>query len=1195
MSCSMIRLRLLLLVLFGLCSGQAVAQDDDCTGDDCAKPAYELRIINQGEAKPVGDNKTEKGRQENRRVDVTLTTEPEVSQIVDDRRAEFDTGGTVWLSQDPSSLQRLLDIKANGGVKLTNGEISEPIKFTLSTNYADFISRWEILIWREGQSDSTAPLFSLDGMEIRNQLTANWNGTNRQSHQYNEGDKLEYALRVYDENGSVDQTQRKILEIESTRKTIELEQLPLLGNFELLNNSGTDRPELAQEGIALRGSLVRVYGQGFDSTSKVEVNGTPITLSSEGKFAIDEIKDGGIAEFIVKTENGNFEPQQQILKVDLEQRYFFMVGMADLTVGENTVSGNSEVLEVDPHHYGGDIFVDGRLAFYLKGKIKGKYLLTAQMDTGTEDIEHMFDDFHKKDPQSVFRRLEPDQYYPVYGDDSNLRDDTNSQGKLYVRLDWDKSWALWGNYNTAFSGAELAPFNRSLYGAQLVYRSTRNTEMGDTKTQLSAFASQAQSLFRHNEFVGTGGSLYYLRDNDIVSGSEKISVEVRREPGDRVIEKVELVAGRDYEIDYFQGRIILTRPLLSVAGSGNPSIIRDEPLPGDRTYLVVDYEYTPSDVDVSDATAGVRAKQWFGDHLAIGGTWAHETRDQQDYDLKGVDVTLKKAENTFIKLEAAQSEASFQSARSSSNDGGLSFDNDNATGAETSGAAASIEAQYSALDFNPDALEKRVTAWGKQREAGFATSNRNNTVDNSDIGIEAFVEPHEDWGLFAKAQRFEEKDSTRESIMSGKVDYTHNDWITFASEYQHTIKEDLVGDTEGTIGVAAGSVSANVTDNLTLYGIQQITIDKTGNETDNDLSTVGAKYQANDRLKLNAEASSGDRGDSLLLGTERWFSDSYQVYSNYVFSLDNERQQKSAFVVGQRKSVSNNLKVYSEHQFARDTDNDSFAHTVGLDHRISKFTSINLSIQTASLESDNDETIDRNTLSAGIEYQRNKVRFTGKYEYRKDEGQNTDLVQWITTNRFEYRRNVSLRWQGKVNASVTKDQNETENARFVEAGIGFAYRPVLHDRLNMLGRLTYLYDLQPASRSADNDQRSIIASTEALYDVTKRWSVGGKLSHRLSEIRLERNAGSWIGNDASLVGVRIRRHVPFGVDLSASYRWLWSDESEGMREGALFTVGKRVGQHLTFSIGYNFTNFDDNLANDSYDVKGWFLNLVGTY
>ena len=137
------------------------------------------------------------------------------------------------------------------------------------------------------------------------------------------------------------------------------------------------------------------------------------------------------------------------------------------------------------------------------------------MDTGTEDVSELFDNFNRQDPRSVFRRLDPDEYYLVYGDDSNIYDDTDSQGKFYVRVEWDRSRAIWGNFNTAFSGTELAAFNRSLYGAQLQYRSTDNTGQGDTKTELSVFASEAQTAFRHNEFLGTGGSLYFLRDRDI--------------------------------------------------------------------------------------------------------------------------------------------------------------------------------------------------------------------------------------------------------------------------------------------------------------------------------------------------------------------------------------------------------------------------------------------------------------------------------------------------------------------------------------------------------------------------------------------------------------------------------------------------------------------------------------------------------
>ena len=69
-----------------------------------------------------------------------------------------------------------------------------------------------------------------------------------------------------------------------------------------------------------------------------------------------------------------------------------------------------------------------------------------------------------------------------------------------------------------------------------------------------------------------------LKDTDIVDGSEKIWIEVRERDSERAINKIELEEGRDYEIDDFQGRIILHRPLLQIAEQANPSLIKDTPL-----------------------------------------------------------------------------------------------------------------------------------------------------------------------------------------------------------------------------------------------------------------------------------------------------------------------------------------------------------------------------------------------------------------------------------------------------------------------------------------------------------------------------------------------------------------------------------------------------------------------------------------
>ena len=44
----------------------------------------------------------------------------------------------------------------------------------------------------------------------------------------------------------------------------------------------------------------------------------------------------------------------------------------------------------------------------------------------------------------MFRRLDPDRYYPTFGDDSTTISDVDSQGRFYGRVDWDKSQASVG-------------------------------------------------------------------------------------------------------------------------------------------------------------------------------------------------------------------------------------------------------------------------------------------------------------------------------------------------------------------------------------------------------------------------------------------------------------------------------------------------------------------------------------------------------------------------------------------------------------------------------------------------------------------------------------------------------------------------------------------------------------------------------
>ena len=48
------------------------------------------------------------------------------------------------------------------------------------------------------------------------------------------------------------------------------------------------------------------------------------------------------------------------------------------------------------------------------------------------------------------------------------------------------------------------------------------------------------------------------------------------------------------------------------------------------------------------------------------------------------------------------------------------------------------------------------------------------------------------------------------------------------------------------------------------------------------------------------------------------------------------------------------------------------------------------------------------------------------------------------------------------------------------------------------------------------------------------------------------------------------------------------------RSGALAAISRYVGDHLKVGVGYNFTDFSDDLTDLSYDHSGFFLNVTGS-
>src|SRR5690606_11828336 len=131
---------------------------------------------------------------------------------------------------------------------------------------------------------------------------------------------------------------------------------------------------------------------------------------------------------------------------------WFALAMADGVFGHGPkIDGMDENNSVD---IADELYLHGRAVGYLKGRIRGDSLLannpfktfrvTAHVDTG------------RKGEADIARQLiDPDRYYPVYGDASEEVQDVSSRERVYVLLQADDSFFVLGNFKASMQGIEL--------------------------------------------------------------------------------------------------------------------------------------------------------------------------------------------------------------------------------------------------------------------------------------------------------------------------------------------------------------------------------------------------------------------------------------------------------------------------------------------------------------------------------------------------------------------------------------------------------------------------------------------------------------------------------------------------------------------------------------------------------------------
>ena len=364
-----------------------------------------------------------------------------------------------------------------------------------------------------------------------------------------------------------------------------------------------------------------------------DLQNDPLTMSKSErlKYAVGE--DGiALIELLPTSHTGEATLRFDLVSGENEvhtwltpgERDWIIVGLAEGTAGYNTVSGNMESLgsaDVEDKYYR-----DGRLAFFAKGMIKGKWLLTVAYDTDKNG--------NARNNDSLHQLIDPNKYYTLYGDATQQGYEAASARSLYVKLERDKFYALFGDFETGLNVTELSRYSRNLNGLK--------SEMKGERFDFNVFASDTNQAFVKDEIRGDGTSgLYRLSRKNIVMNSESMTIETRdRFRSEVIISSQKLSRYIDYSIDYETGSFYFKSPVFSKDENFNP------------IYIVVDYESFDT-TDMSYNYGGRGAFRFMDNKLEVGATHVHEGNVGGEGNLEGIDATLKINDKTSLKTELA--------------------------------------------------------------------------------------------------------------------------------------------------------------------------------------------------------------------------------------------------------------------------------------------------------------------------------------------------------------------------------------------------------------------------------------------------------------------------------------------------------------------------------------------------------------
>lgn len=786
---------------------------------------------------------------------------------------------------------------------------------------------------------------------------------------------------------------------------------------------------------------------------------------------------------------------------------------------ERTDAGNNgferELRGLNRSWDGGKSNIGSRAAFFLKGKVKGEYLLTAAFDSDKEARERLF------------RDIEPDRYYPIYGDSSVRGFEAQSTSRLYLRVDRGNSYLLYGDFTTSDGddARQLTQYDRGVTGIRQHY------EKAGVKANF--FVSRDNLVQRIREIRANGTSLFPdVFGADYVVNSERVEIITRQRDQHGLIvgQPLVLTPFADYSVDEF-GNLRLKANIPSInPDTGNPNFIR------------ITYE--------SDGNGpafwlyGVDGKIRVLEGLTVGGVVVKDSNPADPRSLYGATVEASLGEHNHIVGEYGRTETLKKGVGNGSR---IDFKHD----------GEQVQAHVSVLKTD-DGFDNTSSAVSSGKTEYRAKASVTLDPDNA-LKVEAIHTNSDDSQVdLTQSDRGAVAGSTGVSLTGAQVMWQHRLSDHFSMEAGSRVAKGSIQ--SGAHAEDVNNITARGRLTATIPGLPAASVygeyEADVRDTAKRAIGIGGDYQMQDHSRLYVrrellsslgsmyEFNTSQRTFRTLAGIERPFSKSGKIFSEYRQggTIDG-RDAQAAYGLRNGWEVQPGLLLHAN--FER-TDSRG----------------------TGASGSNNGST----ALSGAVEYLANsRWKGSASVELRQATLEDSTLISAGVAVKL----NSDWSFLGKTAWYQTRGRagNTHSDSLRTRLRLGLAYRPVDSNALNALSY--YERRLEKGRMTTQDDDAGVrtvdLVSAHVNWQPWRRWTMSGRYAGKLVT---EQSFGRHDRVSGNLLSARVTRDIGRRWDIGASGSLMI--DNQGQQQYALgMEVGYMLGDDLWLSLGYNNVGFED--------------------